>query len=237
MLGHLLIGSSRFNFKIGIQRVDKVQITTIERLLEITGEPYRGAYWTKIELNQFVLYCVMHYIVPQLYRTRWRYIVSGACAVLSYRRGQYIDLYHSAANLGSVGNRGFVFALSLPVQPHTEWEVRRAIFCLHTEWYGSIVPDAAVSYQAILYCKWCGVMSYRRVHILFSMLLYRTQWCYIASGVRDVLSERPLYCVRCCYITISGVQYYRYDWAGHSGQPLTRLKRISFWNYFRCLKE
>ena len=31
-----------------------------------------------------------------------------------------IHLYHSAAILESVGNKGFVFALSLPVQPHTE---------------------------------------------------------------------------------------------------------------------
>ena len=31
-----------------------------------------------------------------------------------------IHLYHSAAILVSVGNKGFVFALSLPVQPHTE---------------------------------------------------------------------------------------------------------------------
>ena len=37
-----------------------------------------------------------------------------------------IHLYHSAAILESVGNKGFVFALSLPVQPHIEWEVRRA---------------------------------------------------------------------------------------------------------------
>ena len=31
-----------------------------------------------------------------------------------------IHLYHSAAILESVGNKGFVFALTLPVQPHTE---------------------------------------------------------------------------------------------------------------------
>ena len=37
-----------------------------------------------------------------------------------------IHLYHSAAILESMGNKGFVFALSLPVQPHTEWEARRA---------------------------------------------------------------------------------------------------------------
>ena len=37
-----------------------------------------------------------------------------------------IHVYHSAAILESVGNKGFVFALFLPVQPHTEWEVRRA---------------------------------------------------------------------------------------------------------------
>ena len=37
-----------------------------------------------------------------------------------------IHLYHSAAILESVGNKGFVFALFLPVQPHTEWEARRA---------------------------------------------------------------------------------------------------------------
>ena len=37
-----------------------------------------------------------------------------------------IHLYHSAAILESVGNKGFVFVLSLPAQPHIEWEVRRA---------------------------------------------------------------------------------------------------------------
>ena len=31
-----------------------------------------------------------------------------------------IHLYHSAAILESLGNKGFVFALSLPVQPHIE---------------------------------------------------------------------------------------------------------------------
>ena len=37
-----------------------------------------------------------------------------------------IHLYHSAAILESLGNKGFVFVLSLPVQPRIEWEVRRA---------------------------------------------------------------------------------------------------------------
>ena len=37
-----------------------------------------------------------------------------------------IHLYHSAAILESMGNKGFVFALFLPVQPHTEREARRA---------------------------------------------------------------------------------------------------------------
>ena len=31
-----------------------------------------------------------------------------------------IHLYHSAAILESLGNKGFVFVLSLPVQPHIE---------------------------------------------------------------------------------------------------------------------
>ena len=31
-----------------------------------------------------------------------------------------IHLYHAAAILESLGNKGFVFALSLPVQPHIE---------------------------------------------------------------------------------------------------------------------
>ena len=166
----------------------------------------------------------MHYIVPQLYRTQWRYNVIGVCAVLSYRRGQYIDLYHPAVILGSVGNRGFVFALSLPVQPHTEWEVRRAIFCLHTEWYGSIVSDAAVSYQVILYCNWCGVMSYRRgqyivldAAISCPVMLY-CKWC-ARCRIREAIILCPmlLYYRAQWYFTVSGVQYYHYDWAVHTG--------------------
>ena len=39
---------------------------------------------------------------------------------LKHPRLPLIHLYHSVAILESVGNKGFVFALSLPVQPHTE---------------------------------------------------------------------------------------------------------------------
>ena len=42
------------------------------------------------------------------------YFQLGTCFLPS------IHLYHSAAILESLGNKGFVFALSLPVQPHIE---------------------------------------------------------------------------------------------------------------------
>ena len=44
---------------------------------------------------------------------------------MSYNADEAIHLYHSAAILKSVGNKGFVFSLSLHVWPHTEWEVNK----------------------------------------------------------------------------------------------------------------
>ena len=57
-------------------------------------------------------------------KQRWPYLL----AIITSRLVWYVgtNLYHAAAILEFVGNKGFVFASSLPVQPHTEWEVRRA---------------------------------------------------------------------------------------------------------------
>ena len=84
--------------------------------------------------------------------------VSATC---NYCFDWFIHLYHSAAILESVGNKGFVFALSLPVQPHTEWEVRRAksfvwtlsdmgqLDCLRPFWLAKVITLVLVLRHSI----------------------------------------------------------------------------------------
>lgn len=73
-------------------------------------------------------------------------------------------LYHSAVILEYVGNKGFVFELSLHDQPHTKWEARLARSFVWTlrdmGRYDVLIVEnasqlACASSRVIFVCIWC----------------------------------------------------------------------------------